>query len=355
MRRIVKSLLVVSGFCVLFSCKDDNDRDDTILNMPDLTGKYWYYNQWRGDKDSYLKEDVLEVLKFEKNGELVSMDFGGRKTTVAGKWTSSGKEINLDYNSGDPVVWDVLKSGSDYIEAVINGQGVREYTTDAEWLDNLTADAFLVNEYTDGNRYKTHVGAYIRGNMNVREANLIPASETVIPMQNKGYYWCERAAESGDYIDFDGKQREARFYIRIGNSSHLKLRDVIYGNNIPERPLSEVQLQAQNPQGVSTLTVDWNPYNRSDIYYRIEIFDGNMDLIRPYFVSKIQSPGRRQIVIRDNTAGDVNRMGDLKSGDKYIVRLAAILFEPGTDVTNDEYGYANIQAITYVTKPVIWE
>lgn len=85
MRRIVKSLLVVSGFCVLFSCKDDNDRDDTILNMSDLTGKYWYYNQWRGDKDSYLKEDVLEVLKFEKNGELVSMDFGGTENYGSGK------------------------------------------------------------------------------------------------------------------------------------------------------------------------------------------------------------------------------------------------------------------------------
>ena len=222
-------------------------------------------------------------------------------------------------------------------------------------MDDLTADAFLVNEYTDGNRYKTHVGAYIRGNMNVREANLIPASETIIPMENKGYYWCERAALSEDYINFDGKSREARFYIRIGNNNHLKLRDVIYENNVPERPLVDVQLQAQNPQGISSLTVNWNPYDRSDIYYRIEVFDGNMDLIRPYFVSKTQAARSGQIIIRTNTAGDINRIGELKSGEKYVVRLAAILFEPGTDVINDEYSYANIQAITYVTKPLIWE
>lgn len=355
MRRMVRSLLMVSGFCMLLSCNKGDDRDDTIMNMSDLTGKYWYYNNWRGDKDSYLKDDVLEVLKFEKNGQLISMDFGGRIETVAGNWTSSGNEIRLNYNDRDSLIWDVLRSGGDYINAVINGQGVREYTTNGEWLGDLTADAFLVNEYTDGNRYKTHIGAYVKGNMNVREANLIPASETVIPMQNKGYYWCERAAQNDDYVDFQGKLQEVRFYIRIGNDGQLKLRDMIYQNNIPERALADVQLQAGNPQGVSSLSVSWNPYNRSDIYYRIEVFDGNMDLIRPYFVSRIQSPGSREIVIKNNTAGDVNRMSELKPGNQYIVRLAAILFEPGTDVINDEYGNANIQAITYVTKPLVWE
>lgn len=355
MLRIVRLLVLLSGFCALVSCGKDEKKDDSTLNVADITGKFWYHNQWRGDKDSYLKDDVLEVLKFEKNGELIVMDFGGRKEYVAGKWRSAGNEIDLLYDGRDSAVWDVLRSGDNYINAIINGQGAREYTTDAGWLDNLTADAFLVNEYTDGNRYKTHVGAYIEGNMNVREANLIPASETVVPMRNQGYYWCERAAGKEDYIDFGGKPRDVRFYIRIGGDGHLKLKDSIFGNNIPERPLADVQLTAQNPQGVSALTVDWNPYNQADIYYRIEIFDGNMNLIRPYFISRIQAPGSRQIVIRNNTAGDINRMNEIKPGEKYIVRLAAILFEPGTHVVNDEYGYANMQAVTYVSKSLIWE
>lgn len=355
MVRFVRFLLVMSVFFFFLSCSKDDERDDSVLEMSRITGKFWYYNQWRGDKDSYVKDDVLEVVKFEKNGELVVMDFGSRKEEVAGKWTSAGHSIELRYSDRDSVVWDVLNSGDNYIKAVINGQGLRQYTTDAEWLSELTTDAFLVNEYTDGNRYKTYIGADLRGNMNVRQANLITASENVIPMVNKGYYWCERTPVNSDYINFDGKQREVRFYVRIGNEGHLKLKDVIFENNIPERPLADVQLLAQNPQGVGALTVNWNPYSRSDIYYRVEIFDGNMDLIRPYFISRIQSPGSGQIIIRNNTAGEVNRMSEMKSGDKYIVRLSAILFEPGTDVVNDEYGGANIQALTYVSKAVIWE
>lgn len=355
MLRRMRLLMLLSGFCVLASCGKDDKRDDSVLNVPDITGKYWYYNQWRGDKDSYLKDDVLEVLKFEKNGELIVLDLSGRKENVVGKWRSSGNEIDLMYNGRDSVIWDVLRSGENYISAVINGQGTREYTTDGDWLGNLTADAFLVNEYTDGNRYKTHVGAYIQGNMNVREANLIPAAETVIPMRNQGYYWCEQPAGKGDYIDFDGKRRDVRFYVRIGGDGNLKLKDSIFEGNIPERPLADVQLKAQNPQGISTLTVEWNPYSQGDIYYRVEIFDGNMDLIRPYFISRMQTPGSRQIVIRNNTAGDINRMSEIKPGEKYIVRLAAVLFEPGTDVVNDEYSYANMQAVTYVTKSLIWD
>lgn len=354
MLRIVRFLLVIGVFFMFLSCDKDEKRDDSMLDMSRITGKFWYYNQWRGDKDNYVKDDVLEVLKFEKNGELVVMDFGGKKEEVAGRWTSFGNGIKLSYDDRDSVVWDVLNSGDNYIKTIINGQGVREYTTDAAWLGGLTADAFLVNEYTDGNRYRTHIGAEIRGNMNVREANLI-VPENVVPMVNKGYYWCERTPGNNDYINFDGNILETRFYVRIGGEGHLKLRDIIFEGNIPERPLADVQLLAQNPQGVSALTVSWNPYSRSDIYYRVEIFNGDMDLIRPYFISRIQAAGSGRIVIRNNTAGEVNRMNEMKSGNKYIVRLSAILFEPETDVVNDEYGYANIQAVTYVSKPVIWE
>lgn len=104
MLRRMRLLMLLSGFCVLASCGKDDKRDDSVLNVPDITGKYWYYNQWRGDKDSYLKDDVLEVLKFEKNGELIVLDLSGRKENVVGKWRSSGNEIDLMYNGRDSVI-----------------------------------------------------------------------------------------------------------------------------------------------------------------------------------------------------------------------------------------------------------
>ena len=45
-----KLLLGVGWACVLYACSDDDGKDDTIMNMSELTGKYWYYNAWLGDK-----------------------------------------------------------------------------------------------------------------------------------------------------------------------------------------------------------------------------------------------------------------------------------------------------------------
>ena len=43
-----KLLLGVGWACVLYACSDDDGKDDTIMNMSELTGKYWYYNAWLG-------------------------------------------------------------------------------------------------------------------------------------------------------------------------------------------------------------------------------------------------------------------------------------------------------------------
>lgn len=341
---------------MLVSCKDD-DRDDTVFEVPSLTGKYWYSNRWKGDKDSYEKNDVLEVLKFERNGELVEVDFGGRNESVAGTWSNSrGNEIKLNYTAKESETWDVMHSGEDYISAIINDQGLREYTTDAGWLEDLTTDAFLVNEYTSSNRYETHIGGSLRGNMNIREANLIISSDQIVPMGNKGYFWSERKPVSGDYVTAPEMDKEIRFYVRIGKDGNLKLRDVIYGGqNIPDRPLADVQLKADNEQGISALTVEWNPYERGDVYYQVEVFSKDMDIMKPYFVSRVQVPGSRKLVIRPNTAGEINRMSELKPDEPYTVRLAAILFEPGADMVNDAYSYANWQAVTFISTPIIWK
>ena len=87
---------------------------------------------------------------------------------------------------GDSIVWNVQRSGPDYIQTIVNAQGERKYTTDPGYLGELTADAFLVNEYTDGNQFKTYIGVDVRGNKNVKEVALIPADGKSIPVENHG-------------------------------------------------------------------------------------------------------------------------------------------------------------------------
>ena len=64
-----KLLLGVGWACVLYACSDDDGKDDTIMNMSELTGKYWYYNAWLGDKYGMGQSDLLEVIRFEKGGD----------------------------------------------------------------------------------------------------------------------------------------------------------------------------------------------------------------------------------------------------------------------------------------------
>lgn len=346
---MLKLLFLLGVVVIIGACKDDG-RDDTVLNMSDITGKLWYNNRWVGDKYSTAKEDILQVLKFEKNGKLISMDYSGRVESNVGEWTNKGNEITLTCNDGTGEIWDVMHSGGDYITVVVN-EGERHYGLEPGYLQNLTADAFLVNEYAVGNSYRTYWGANVKGNNNIREAALILSSDAVVTLENHGYYWTESASE---YIDFNGQPCDVRFYVKLGKDDHVKLSDHIYGQNIPYRNVTEFGLNASNKMGETVLTVSWNPFTDPSVYYRIEVYSGNMDLMNPYFISLPQS-SRSELKVSPNTKGEVNRMKDLKSGDKYIIRLVSILYEPGTDVLNDEYGYANIQAVTYVTKARVWE
>ncbi len=339
---------------MMIACSDDNSRDDSVLDISLLIGKYWYYNAWQGDKYGMVGKDVLEVMRLEKGGALKMMEFGGRRETVVGQWSCEDNRLLFDYRSGEQLNWSVLHSGDDYIE-MINDLGTRKYTTEADYLQDLTADAFLVNDYSDGNVFRTRFGAIVRGNINVRDAALIVSDKNYISLENHGYYWNERSPEQSDYIRFDAKGREVRFYLRIGRNTDLKLRDSIYPDNLPERAPATMALLAYPKDG--NLNVCWNPYERKDVYYRVEVFPADMDLDKPYFVSRIQNSGSEKLSVSTTTAveeGTVNKLRDLQKGKTYQVRLSAVLYEPGIDRVNDGYSYANLQAITYFTKEFIW-
>lgn len=340
-----KWLAVICLAAVFAACKED-DRDDTILEMSRLTGKNWYYNGWLGDKNSFEARDLLEVIRFEQGGALKCIDYGGRREYVVGKWyADENNQITLDYGEDGKTVWHVQHSGDDYIRTIVNAQGSREYTTDPGYLRDLTADAFLVNEYTSGNLFKTYLGADVRGNIDVREGQILLADGHKIALQHQEYYW---TGKNPFYVDFNGKEQEVRFYLRIGKNTHLKLRDSIYGDNLPRRLPAETDLSVSEKNG--SLRVMWNPYAGNKVYYRIEILNKEMDLTDPYFISRIQNAGSTALEVTSATAGEINRIGALKSGDTYIVRLTALLYEPGIDPWNDHYGYANVQAVAYYTK-----
>ena len=350
MKTIRNSWIWIGILCLVYACQKNEGRDDRVVDMALLTEKTWYYNAWAGDAYGLDLEDLLEALRLERGGIFKTVDFGGRQEGVAGTWENTGNVILLKYNAGKQVEWNVQRSGADYMTVMVNQQGVREYRTDLGYLDNLTADAYLVNEYTEANHYRTRLGADVRGNVNLREAFLITGENEYASMENHGFYWTER--NTGQVFDVDGTFQEIRFYLRIGKNEQVKLRDLVTDENLPERLPEEMELSADSKN--SALHVSWLPYEGA-VYYRVEVFPENMDLTKPYFVSRVQPRGTRLLKIQHSTAGELNKWTELVRGGKYVVRLTALLFERGVDVVNDEYSYANLQAVSYFTKEFVWE
>lgn len=343
-------LIVVGLICLLNSCKDGDNRDDSILDMEYLIGKDWYYNGYAGRKEDMKSDDLLEVLRFERNNVLTTMDFGGRQENKTGSWERTGNRLTLKFFSEDPIVWDVLHSGEDYIETMVNESGIRNYVTELGYLGNLTADAFLVNVYDkyDGHP-KTYIGARLQGNMDIREGKLLLGEGENISFINDVDYWSARTSYEMDNLL---PEKEVRFYLRIGKDYHVKLRDVLYDDNLPYRELEDINLKAIS--NLSNLEVDWKPYTDKNVYYRLEILPAEGSG-RPYFVSRVQPAGSEHLTIKATTAGEVNRLGELKIGESYMLRLSALIYEDSVDPWNDYYSYANIQAVSYFSKYFVWE
>lgn len=353
----VAKLFVLTMFVgVWAACSDDNGRDDTILNIENVTGKYWYCTHWANKPNSYTTDDLIEVMKLEENGKLWTMDFGGRTDEQLGMWSSTDNEIILSYANGTIEKWGVLHSGTNYLEVMVN-KGERRYVTEPSYLKEITGDAFLVNEVKSSGNEPTRIGIAIRGKntVNIGEASVIPATDNVFKLayQSRIKVW----ADKGDILAADfglpEKSRDILFYIKAAGNP-VKFRDRIYAENLPQRSFRDFALNAFNTG--KDLHIEWNGYEDPAVYYRVEILKENQDASNPYFVSQLYA-GIQSLVVNSNTKTETdveNRVGDLRDGDKYVVRLSAVLLEPGIDY-NHNYSYANLQALTYVQRTLVWE
>lgn len=355
MMKMGKLWLGLCVLCLTAACSDDDGRDDTVLDMSYITGKEWYYNGWLGSKYEYEQNDLLQVIRFEKDNTWKTIDYSGRQKTGGGRWEEEGNTLTLTSGEGNRVEkWNVLRSGNDYIQVNINAMGERSYTTECDWLQDLTADAFYVNAWEDG-MYATRIGVDVRGNRSIREVAMITATDQYHSLENKGYYWDEGKAGVG--VSETPEELRVRFYFRIGSGREVKLEDLVEAENMVKRTPAEVGLVASNFGEKQRLKVQWKPYHNSDrkVYYRVEMLTKTNKGEDLWFVSHILPAGTEEITLSESTGGEVNRLKEMKDGATYIVRLSAMIYEDEVDV-NDAYSYANLQAKTcFVTPGMIWQ
>lgn len=355
--KILKWMLGMVCLCGVISCNDEEGRDDTILEMHRITEKYWYCTNWANNKDGYTTDDLLEILKFGEDGKLWRMDFGGKVDEVVGSWTSSNNEIILKYVAGGEEKWNVLHSGDNYLHVKVN-KGERNFTLEPRYLQNLAADAFLIQEISKTEEIPLRVGVEITGTNTVNiggDAEVILAKDQIVPLvyKSRTKSWNARDVIEANRLGLPGEERLVVFYISAAGNP-VKFSDYIYAGEVPSKSFDAFQLNAINKGQV--LEVSWDAFSQPGIYYRVEVLNGDMDTSNPYFVSVLYDNIHALSITKDTkTNNDLpNRMGELKNGMNYVVRLSAIVLEPGIDY-NHKYSYTNIQSVTFVKRAFVWE
>ncbi|WP_152614085.1 MULTISPECIES: hypothetical protein [Sanguibacteroides] len=336
---------------ILGACSDSDDKE-FVLNRNDLTGKNWYYNGWIGNKLGYRTNDVLEVIRFDNNGNLIGVEYSGLKDTIAGKWRDlENNALRITDDSGEEKTWNVLGCGKGIL-SLHDGWGAREYNEGLSYLENLSGDAYWVNQYSsEEGTWKRTLEFKISGNGSIREAYAIvsDAEGGQIPL-DRGSYLGSLVYRKN--IDFTGNCDRVRFYCKIGSKWNVKFDESLYDSNVPEHAFD---LRAEwKPTATSTgIDVTWTPVEESNIYYQVEVLDKNSDANNPFFKSEVLA-GTGELNITEATQGKVeNRLSSLVKGEVYKIRLSAILYEPGIG-RYDNNADRNIQAISYVTKAFVW-
>lgn len=141
-------LSLIVGSLWLGSCSDDDK--DFMLDVNRMIGVDWYYNRTTSKNySSFSDENVLEINRFDKSGEIKGIDLRGVIDSVAGTWRDEGENIlAVDWKNGNAETWTVENCTSKKL-VVNNGWGEREYITKPSYLENLTGDAFWVNKFVD--------------------------------------------------------------------------------------------------------------------------------------------------------------------------------------------------------------
>ena len=75
---------LIVGSLWLGSCSDDDK--DFMLDVNRMTGVDWYYNRTTSKNySSFSDENVLEINRFDKSGEIKGVDLRGVIDSVAGR------------------------------------------------------------------------------------------------------------------------------------------------------------------------------------------------------------------------------------------------------------------------------
>ena len=334
-------LILVMGSLWLSGCSDDDK--DFVLDVNRMTGVDWYYN--RTTSKNYLSfsdENVLQIHRFDKSGEINGIDLRGVIDSVAGTWRDEGENIlAVDWKDGNTEMWTV--ENCTFREFVVNnGWGKRVYVTVPSYLENLTGDAFWVNKFVDGVS-KPQLGFRISNNQSMRAGYVFAllSDDKSIELKGYGNVW------KGEADISRVEDRKVRFSCRIG-SDYVKFDEFITADNFGSLRLTDIDFTSSIKAGYpNQLEITWNKFEGENVYYKMEVYskDNEADV---YFESGLFSYDNGKYILNESTIGKINKLDKINSKKEYTLRLTAVMLESGV-ASNSVIAESHVQAVVYVT------
>ncbi|WP_461641718.1 hypothetical protein [Labilibaculum euxinus] len=359
--------ILIAGSLFLTSCGSSSgggEEDVFEFKSSDLTNKYWYANPFLSS--DYNRNDALIVYRFEGGGVLKKQEFSGRRDEVVGEWSLIDNQLVIkdeSISADNRQEWFIQdKSTNSYLK-LNSSTGTREFYTDIDGINDVKADAYVVNELRLVNN--VYESAYrleyiVRGN-SLSNVTVLPDASSSYQLEEFTDFKGEKAFQLSandrfKYVnDFAGSQT-IKFYIKLANKEQYKLEEQLYASDI--KALSNFDITASHASGSSQVTVKWKAVDEDNIYYYVEILDKNANENAPKFRSARQSAvagEEKEIVISSSTANELDLLSELTVGEDYFVKIIGFKYEDGIHADNSSNKEENIQAMTrFVLKGGQW-
>lgn len=357
--------LALLGAFSLFSCggSSGGDEEEFEFKPSDLTNKYWYANPFlSGD---YKRDDALIVYRFEGGNVLKKQEFSGRRDEVVGEWSLIDNQLIIEDESIDPnnrQEWFIQSNSKSNYLKLNSSNGSREFYTDIDAINDITADAYVVNELrlVNGSYESDYKMEYAVYGDQLSQVKVLPDESTSFDLdafadfRGEKVYYLKESDRDHYFENFTGNQT-VKFVVKADGENY-KLKDQLYMPGI--KALDNFSTTATHASQSGTVSINWKAIDEDNIYYYIEILDKNKNEYLPKFRSTRQTASageEKEIEINASTANELQTLSELEVGEDYYVKISGFKYEDDIHPDNSSNKEINIQAVTrYVFKAGVW-
>ncbi len=370
MKRIgLKSLgiLAVSAFSIaLTSCGGSSGGGETEIDFEqkDLVNKIWYSNPYLSK--AYENDDALIAYRFESGGMLKRQQYSGKRDNNVGTWSLIDDVLEINDNSIEGTTtqeWFIQSGSTTGLLKLNSSSGRREYRTSIVDFEDVTADAFIVNDLRlvdgvykadfriDYEVYGKDLAEVTAMLSSTTEEELIEAKDY---NNNKIFVLSDEGLNR--YLDGFEEEQVVRFDLKTEGKEKFKLDEDLSEDKLEQLDYTKVQFI--KPVGSTDVTIEWKSLDENDVYYIIEILSSKSNTVPVLFRSYLQpaeSGAEKSLEISQRIGAEIPLdVDNMTIGENYFIRISGLKYEDGIDPINSSNKRYNIQAKTVFTYKITW-